>query len=138
MLCRFFIICRLNILKNKNVDRLIDWSLMPTLAVFQLYHGVNKCYIIIRHLQDIKHTCLLNKCYIIIRHLQDIKHTCLLMKRVTCTSKHIFFYYFIIQYYNTVFLHLYIIITPQLLVNCISILSLLTYAVKCQNYFMKL
>jgi len=23
---------------------LIDWSLMPTLEVFQLYHAVKKCY----------------------------------------------------------------------------------------------
>ena len=25
--------------------RLIDWCLMPTLALFQLYCGMNKCYI---------------------------------------------------------------------------------------------
>jgi len=31
---------------------LIDWCLTPTLAVFQLYRGMNKLYINIRHLHD--------------------------------------------------------------------------------------
>jgi hypothetical protein len=31
------------------IDWLIDWCLAPTLAVFQLYNGMNKLYINIRH-----------------------------------------------------------------------------------------
>ena len=31
---------------------MIDWCLMPTLAIFQLYRGVNKFYYNLRHLQD--------------------------------------------------------------------------------------
>jgi hypothetical protein len=31
---------------------LIDWCLMPTLAVFQLYRGVNTFYINLRQLQN--------------------------------------------------------------------------------------
>ena len=34
------------------IDWLIDWCLTPTLAIFQLYRGVNKFYINLRHLQD--------------------------------------------------------------------------------------
>ena len=34
------------------IDLLIDWCLTLTLAVFQPYRGVNKCYLILRHLQD--------------------------------------------------------------------------------------
>ena len=32
-----------------NTHRLIYWCLTPNLAVFQLYHGMNKFYINLRH-----------------------------------------------------------------------------------------
>ena len=31
---------------------MIGWCSMPTLAVFELYPGMNKCYINLRHIQD--------------------------------------------------------------------------------------
>ena len=37
---------------NTNSMGLIDWCLTPTVAVFQLYRGMNKFYINFRHLQD--------------------------------------------------------------------------------------
>ena len=39
------------------INWLIDWCLTPTLAVFQLYRGVNKFYYLLRHLQD-TNTCI--------------------------------------------------------------------------------
>jgi len=35
------------------IDGLIDWCLMPTLTVFQLFRGVNFFYINLRHLHDL-------------------------------------------------------------------------------------
>jgi hypothetical protein len=31
---------------------LIDWCLMPTLAIFQLYRGMNKFHVNLKHLED--------------------------------------------------------------------------------------
>ena len=37
---------------NKHRLQLIDWCLTPTFAIFQLYPGMNKCCINLRHLND--------------------------------------------------------------------------------------
>jgi hypothetical protein len=36
------------------LEILIDWCLMPTLAVFQLYRGMKFFYYWLRHLQDLR------------------------------------------------------------------------------------